>query len=41
LKNPKYKKRALELQAEMSTYGPMTILAETIEEIAAVEAAAE
>lgn len=32
--NPKYKERALELEAEMATYDPMTVVAQTVDELA-------
>jgi len=35
MSNPKYKKRAKELEAEMATFDPMSILARNIEELAA------
>jgi UDP:flavonoid glycosyltransferase YjiC (YdhE family) len=35
LENPKYKKRALELEAEMAAFDPMSVVAKNIEELAA------
>ena len=35
ISNPKYKKRALELEEEMARFDPMSIVAENIEELAA------
>ena len=35
ISNPKYKKRALELEAEMATFDPMSVVAQNIDELAA------
>jgi UDP:flavonoid glycosyltransferase YjiC (YdhE family) len=36
IENPKYKKRALELEAEMATYDPVGVFAQTIDELGGV-----
>lgn len=37
IKNPKYRKRAKELEAEMATFDPMSVIADSIDELAALK----